>query len=71
MTPQHRPPGWGTIHSEPSSESGGMLRKSRVGKEKSSLRCEVCEAEDAEQYECLCVLCGQCFKGHEHARRTG
>ena len=66
MTPQEsRPPGWG---SQPPSESGGMLHKSRIGKgESEPLRCQQCWAKDAEQYECLCVLCGQCFKGHSHA----
>ena len=58
MTPQE---------SRPPSESGSMLHKSRVGKGKADLRCQQCWAKDAEQYECLCVLCGQCFKGHTHA----
>ena len=58
-----------TLQSRPSpSESGSMLHKSRVGKGKDEpLRCQKCWAKDAEQYECLCVLCGQCFKGHTHA----
>ncbi len=78
MTPQSRPPGWGSMHSQPPypvdnppgapqlSKAGGMLHKSRIGKAKESLICQQCEAKDAEQYECLCVLCGQCFKGHTH-----
>ena len=46
------------------SEAGSSLAKSRIGKAKEPLTCQQCEAGDAEQYECLCVLCGQCFKGH-------
>ena len=49
------------------SKAGSSLAKSRIGKAKEPLTCQKCEAKDAEQYECLCVLCGQCFKGHEHA----
>jgi len=49
------------------SKAGSMLHKRRIGKAKEPLTCQQCKAEDAEQYECLCVLCGQCFKGHEHA----
>ncbi len=66
MTPQSRAPGWGSMHSQLPSGAGGMLHKSRIGKAKEPLHCQKCEAEDAEQYECLCVLCGQCFKGHTH-----
>lgn len=79
MTPQEsRPPGWGSMHSQPPyrtddppkapkiSEASRSLRKSRIGKGKEDLTCQKCEAQDAEQRECLCVLCGQCFKGHTH-----
>lgn len=80
MTPQEgRAPGWGSVHSQPPyradnppgapkiSEASRSLRKGRIGKgEGEPLRCQKCWAKDAEQYECLCVLCGQCFKGHTH-----
>ena len=76
MTPQEsRPPGWGSqppyrADNPPGapkiSEAGRSLRKSRLGKEKKTLHYQKYEAKDAEQYECLCVLCGQCFKGHTH-----
>ncbi len=62
MTPRESSaPGWGSA-----SGAGSMLHKSRIGKAKEPLRCQKCGAKDAEQYECLCVLCGQCFKGHTH-----
>ncbi len=62
-----RAPGWGTMHSAPGGSAGGMLRKSRLGKEKGTMRCQVCVAKGGEQRKCLCVICDECAKEHVHA----
>ena len=56
--------GWGTFHRTPDDSAGGMLRKSRLGKEKRTMCCQACVAEGAEQLDCLCVLCDECAKEH-------
>lgn len=63
-----RAPGWGSVHSSPpASDSGGMLRKSRVGKGEPSLICQECQDTGAKQIACHCVLCDECAGGHTHA----
>lgn len=78
---ERRAPGWGSFHSQPSpphpaddppgarkiSDSGSMLRKSRLGKEKKPLVCQACQEPDAEGVEqlpaCNHVLCKKCSEG--------
>jgi hypothetical protein len=64
-----RASGWGSMHSATDGEAGGMLRKSRLGKEKGIIRarCQVCGIwKDTTQLDCLCVLCDECAEEHIH-----